>query len=432
MLSPSPSKTVGQPLAGLRLALVLKGYPRLSETFIAQEIEGLEARGAAITLISLRHPTDKMRHPVHERIQAPVIYLPEYLYQEPWRVLRACFNLPKGGRRRVLAQWWRDFRRDPTANRVRRLGQAIVLAAALRHGPDTPDLIYGHFIHTPSSVARYASGLLGLPYAISAHAKDIYTSPDWELREKLDGADWAVTCTAGNLAYLQERTSTPDHVHLVYHGLADIAADQQMAKDDSVLRLVTIGRAVPKKGLDTILQALAQLPSELAWHWHHVGAGDLLDGLKNQAQDLGLGDRITWHGAQPQAVVREQLAAADLFLLASRVMGDGDRDGLPNVLMEAAVYSVPTVATTTGAIPEFVENGVSGVLVAPDDPTGMAQAIQALAQDRVRLTAYGEAAQERLQKAFTFDQCLTPLVELLTDYRSEDAPDGVSSDLSPM
>ena len=111
---------------------ILKGYPRLSETFIAQEIRALEARGLDIRIVSLRHPTDRAVHPIHREIRAPVAYLPEYLYQEPLRVLRAWRHgrrLP--GYRAARQAWLRDLRRDPTPNRVRRFGQALVLAREL-------------------------------------------------------------------------------------------------------------------------------------------------------------------------------------------------------------------------------------------------------------------------------------------------------------
>ncbi|MGN6765464.1 MAG: colanic acid biosynthesis glycosyltransferase WcaL, partial [Rhizobiaceae bacterium] len=134
------------------IAVVLKCYPRLSETFIAQEIHALESAGFDLTLISLRHPTDKKTHPVNDEIRAPVLYLPEYLYQEPLRVFRAWRKarlLP--GHRKARNQWLADFRRDFTANRGRRFGQALVLAAEF---PESAGWIYSHFIHTPSSVAR--------------------------------------------------------------------------------------------------------------------------------------------------------------------------------------------------------------------------------------------------------------------------------------
>ena len=415
------------PLTGLKLAIVLKGYPRLSETFIAQEIEGLEHAGADVRLVSLRHPTDSHRHPVHDRVQAEVLYLPEYLYQEPWRVLTALLAMLRNPRlRSVLGLWWRDFKRDRSANRIRRLGQALVLAHEL---PGTADLLYAHFIHTPCSVTRYAARLLDLPFAISAHAKDIYTSEDWELVEKLDDALWTVTCTAGNCAHLRPLTKRPEAVHLVYHGLDTtdlVIAEQEAAKPvgNSGLRLLTVGRAVRKKGLDTILQALAQLPDELDWHWHHAGGGELLADLKAEADRLGIASRITWHGSQPRDVIRDLYNQADLFLIASRVTGNGDRDGLPNVLMEAASFAVPAIGTRVGALPEFIEHDVSGWLIEPDDVPAMAAAIAGLAADRTRLERYGRAAALRLQTGFAFNHCLDPLVNLLQAVRETKADTG--------
>src|SRR5215211_7209676 len=107
-----------------RIAVVVKGYPRLSETFIAQEILALEDRGLAIEIWSLRHPTEKFVHPMHKRIRASRRYLPEYLYQEPLRVLSgALWSFRQPRFRSVMQAFWRDLRRDFTPNRARRLGQ---------------------------------------------------------------------------------------------------------------------------------------------------------------------------------------------------------------------------------------------------------------------------------------------------------------------
>ena len=199
------------------ILFILKGYPRLSETFIAQEIRALETLGLDIRIASLRHPTDPAVHPVHREIRAPVVYLPEYLYQEPWRVLRSWWR----GRRRLgyaaaRRAWLKDLRRDATPNRVRRFGQALVLVDEL---PTGVSWLHAHFIHTPGSVARYASLLSGLPWSCSAHAKDIWTTPEWEKREKLAAAAWAVTCTMHGRDHLAALAPAADRVALVYHGL---------------------------------------------------------------------------------------------------------------------------------------------------------------------------------------------------------------------
>ena len=212
-------RPIPKPESKPRIAVVLKGYPRLSETFIAQEILSLETSGADITIVSLRHPTDGKTHPVHARIKAPVRYLPEYLYQEIPRVMRGWWQArKKTGYRDARRAWLADLWRDPTPNRIRRWGQALVLAAEL---DPAISILYAHFLHTPGSVARYAAAITHRPWAVSAHAKDIWLTPEWEKREKLADCAWAVTCTAYGHAHLE--SLGPGKTTLSYHGL-DLAA----------------------------------------------------------------------------------------------------------------------------------------------------------------------------------------------------------------
>src|SRR5882757_11434805 len=267
--------------SGARVAVVLKGWPRLSETFIAQEIAGLEARGVMLEIWSLRRPTDKARHPVHDRVEGRVVYLPEYLKDDPRRVLAGWLKARRlPGYKAARAKFLADLGRDPTANRLRRWGQALVLAAEL---PPSIERLYAHFLHTPASVTRYAAALRGLPWSVSAHAKDIWTSEEWEVAGKLGDCDWLVTCTAMGLRHLKERAPRPEALQLVYHGL-DLAhlpappvarprRDGSDARDPIVI--LSIGRKVEKKGYGDLLQALASLPGDLQWSFVHVGCGQL-------------------------------------------------------------------------------------------------------------------------------------------------------------
>jgi glycosyltransferase involved in cell wall biosynthesis len=393
------------------IAFVLKGYPRLSETFIAQEILALERRGLDIVIVSLRHPTDKHIHPIHREIRAAVLYLPEYLYREPLRVLRgwrAARRLP--GYAAARAIWLRDLRRDPTANRVRRFGQALVLAHEL--APAVAQL-HAHFLHTPASVARYAALLRGLPWTASAHAKDIWTTADWEKREKLADCRWLVTCTATGAAHLAA-LAPRGRVALLYHGLDFTRFPPPPPRaESSVVRILSVGRAVAKKGYDDLLAALALLPRELDWRFTHVGGGFLLDALRRAAERHGIADRIEWRGAQPQEAVLAAYREADLFVLASRIAADGDRDGLPNVLMEAQSQRVACVATATPGIRELIEDGDTGLLAAPDAPPDLAGAIARLIRDpalRQRLAAAGE---QRVRARFAMQDGIAELAQKL-------------------
>ncbi len=391
------------------VAVVLKGYPRLSETFIAQELHALERRGLALRLYSLRHPTDPAVHPVHGEIRAPVDYLPEYLKDEPWRVLRGwrrARRMPGYGQaRRVFLA---DLARDRTPNRWRRFGQACTLAAEL---PEDVVRIYAHFLHTPASVARYAALIVGLPWCASAHAKDIWTTPEWDKRDKLRDADWVTTCSAAGRDHLAALAPAPDRVALNYHGL-DFArfpppSTPRPARDggapDRTVTLLSVGRAVEKKGYDDLLEALARLPEGLHWRFVHVGGGELGAALQARGERLGLGTRIDWRGAQAQRQVLEQYRAADLFVLASRIARDGDRDGLPNVLMEAQSQGLACLSTRVSAIPELIEHEATGVLVAPGEPQALAAALERLIREPETRARLGAAGAHRLRERFTMD-----------------------------
>lgn len=402
--------------AGRRVAFVLKGYPRLSETFIAQEIAALEKRGLDILIFSLRHPTDRRTHPVHAEIRAEAKYLPEYLHQEPRRVFRAWrrvrhWNTYRG----AFRQWLRDLWRDPTASRARRFGQALVLACELP--PDVTHL-HAHFLHTPASVVRYAAALRGIEWTGSAHAKDIWTTPEWELREKLESCKWLVTCTETNRNYLA--SLAPDgRVELVYHGLdldrfAGPALDRPMRNGDSPtdpVVVLSVGRLVEKKGTDVLLDALAALPATIHWKLVHVGGGPLDGVLRRRAESLGLSDRVVWRGAMTQTELMEEYRAADIFSLASRVANDGDRDGLPNVLMEAQSQGLPCVATKVSAIPELIEHEVTGLLVDPDSPRALSVALQELIGNPARRYTLGNAGRACVAEKFGMNSNVERLAE---------------------
>jgi glycosyltransferase involved in cell wall biosynthesis len=392
-----------------RVAFVLKGYPRLSETFIAQEIAALERRGLDILIVSLRHPTDARRHPVHDEIRAALLYLPEYLYQEPLRVFRSWIQLRKTRNyREARNTWLRDLARDPTPNRIRRFGQALVLANEL---PRDVARLHAHFLHTPASVTRYAALLAGLAWTCSAHAKDIWTTPDWEKREKLASCEWLVTCTQTNRAHLAA-LAPPGRVELVYHGL-DLSRFSLEKKEeemkngsdpDAPVIVLSVGRLVEKKGTDVLLEALARLPPHLHWRLVHAGGGPLRRPLAQRAQALGIAARVQWRGARTQAELLAEYRAADLFALASRVARDGDRDGLPNVLAEAQSQGLACVATRVSGIPELVEDGRTGLLVEPESPGAFAAALEALIADPARRRALGEAGRRRVRERFGLEQ----------------------------
>lgn len=396
------------------VAFVLKGYPRLSETFIAQEIQALERLGLGIRIYSLRHPTDHKRHSVHEQIIAPVTYLPEYLHDEPRRVASAWADARKlQGYSKARKIFLADLAQDRTRNRVRRFGQAMVLAQALL---PTTTHIHAHFMHTPASVARYAAAMTNLPWSFSAHAKDIWTSPVWEKKAKLAACNWAVTCTRAGHEHLKSLT-TKDNISLVYHGLdldrfaparrTDGRRDGSAPADPT--RLLSVGRAVEKKGYDDLLEALGALPRDVAWNLVHIGGGPMLEELTSRARQLGIDGRIEWRGPQDQRAVMEAYRKADLFVLASRRAADGDMDGLPNVLIEAQSQGLAVVATRLSGVPELIEHNRNGLLVEPGNPPALAAALRQMITSPDQRQTMGEEGAVRVRSDFSLKTCIEPL-----------------------
>jgi glycosyltransferase involved in cell wall biosynthesis len=179
---------------------------------------------------------------------------------------------------------------------------------------------------------------------------------------------------------------------------------------------------VEKKGFDVALAALALLPPDLSWRWVHIGGGTGLKALKAEAERLGINDRIDWLGAQPQDVVIANLISADLFFLPSRMASNGDRDGLPNVLMEAQIMGLPVAATRMAGIPELVIDGETGVLVDPGDAPALAEALVSLARDPATRARLAAAGRTRVRSHFSAEAGLDHLAALLRSSESAKPP----------
>ena len=405
--------------------IVVKGYPRLTETFISQEIRGLERRGLQIELVSLRRPTESITHPIHAEIKAPIKYLPEYIHTELSRTFFGWLKARKlSGYRAAIQIFLKDFARDRTRNRIRRFLQACILAGEV--GPNISK-IYAHFLHTPASVARYASVMRGLPLSLSAHAVDIWTCPDWELAEKINSAEWTTVCSRAGAAKLRSLAKNPSKVFMLYHGL-DLKTFRPrkllVPKNDGTpsnppVRLISVGRTVQKKGFDVLLEALALMPDNLCWEWTHIGDGPHTKKLKNHAKSLGISDYIHWRGAQNSDKVIIALRQADIFVLPCRRDNDGNQDGLPNVLMEAQSQGLAVASTNISAIPEFIIHSETGILVPPNDPLALQKGLVSLITSPDLRFKFGKAGEMRVKMHFDAEQNLDKLARLLSSSSTE-------------
>jgi len=280
------------------------------------------------------------------------------------------------------------------------------------------------FAHRPATVAWMASMITGLPFSLTGHAKDIYVpdlNPAGLLGRKLDAASFVVTCTETNRRHLLAMAPGAE-VHTVYHGLnADFArlveADASPAppsRERGRLRVLGAGRHVPKKGFDVLIEACALLRDE----GHDVelrivgGRGEATEALRRLIDARGMQEGACLAGPCSQEELLAQLRAADVFCLPCRVLDNGDRDGIPNVLVEAMAAGVPVVTTPVSGIPELVVDGVNGRLVPPDSASAVANAVAALHRDRALARRLGAAAQATVGDRFDGDRQAETLAAL--------------------
>ena len=405
------------------LGMILKGYPRISETFISNEILLLEKLGFPIHLFSMRQPRESFTHQNVTQIQAGVDYLPETLLRPlPKLLYHNCLLAVRrpGPYAQALKKALRRFMRTRKSATLKHLFQAGYLVRCLIPASHSLHL-HAHFAHSPASVAMFASILSGLPFSFTAHAKDIYTSDPRQLREKMAMAKFVVTCTEYNRRYLKALADgIPRPIYRVYHGIdtemftehTDISANA-----NPPYRILTVARLIAKKGLPTVYKALKILKDKgIAFKHTLIGDGEDRETILDLVNALGLSEQTRWLGTQPHDVVREQYNRAHLFVLGCQVAPNGDRDGIPNVLFESMAMGVPVVATTVSAIPELVETEKTGLLVDPESPDKMAAAMLRMLTDthlRIRIIP---AAQQKVIDKFDNKALIR---ELAAVYRKE-------------
>src|SRR4051794_39716177 len=392
------------------------GFPRVSETFIASEIHRVEQAGVPLRLFVIKPIEEREQghdHPVLDAILARPEYLPDPkgltkpLHLWRWNdvrefmpALRRCVRRRPHGvaraARTAIAQAFRD-RRSPLAGPrkiyIKELIQAITLADRLtldvRH-------LHAHFAHGTTTITWLAACITGLPFSFTGHARDIYApelNPKGWLKRKLKAARFVVTCTEANVAHLRAIAPTAN-IHLVYHGLSadftnllqhDLAAPQR----NGHLRVLGVGRLVAKKGFDTFVEACGVLRDRgVPFEALIVGQDDKHGAaIRRRIQELDV--PVALPGAVGPAKLLDEYRRAGVLCMPSKLLAN-DRDGIPNVLVEAMAAGAPVVATNVSGIPELVQDEVNGLLIPPEDPHALADALIRLHEDRElahRLTA---------------------------------------------
>jgi glycosyltransferase involved in cell wall biosynthesis len=358
------------------MGYVIKMFPRLSETFVLNEILELERRGVEVTLFSLKKPDEGRFHPQVSQLRAPVVYLEDAAGKKGLAALAQYWPALRPHRDRAWEALDRAFSQADGQALELLLAAAIVAGAAAERGLHH---LHAHFASGPATVAYFASRLSGLGFSFTAHAKDIYlgTVDEGFLRDKLTAARFVVTVCEFNRHHLLSRFKglDPDVVRVVYNGIdLDLFAFEAESRQKDLI--LSIGRLVPKKGFDVLLEACAILQGErVPFRCAIVGEGPERARLEAVVRERGLQKSVELLGARPQPEVVAGLKHAAALALACVEDADGNRDALPTVLIEALSTGCPVVSTAITGIPEIVSSGRDGLLVPPGDPTALAQAL---------------------------------------------------------
>ncbi|SEE95451.1 glycosyltransferase [Ruania alba] len=377
-----------------RIGYVLKMYPRFSETFILNEVLALEDLGVDLEIFSLRPPADGRFHEALAQVHAPVSYLPHHLRSaELWRVFgRARSSIPD-----LFAHL--DDLLDASPDEA---AAAVELAVQVRHRAITH--LHAHFGSVATTVARLAARITGIGYSFTAHAKDIFHEEvdHADLRRKLAEAEFVVTVSDYNLRYLQERFGADaDRVVRIYNGLDLRSFAYRPRTGEAELVVVAVGRLVEKKGFVHLIDAIAILAHQGApMRLEIAGTGPEEAALRARVEEHGLNERVTFHGPLPQHQVADLLARAAVFAAPCVIGSDGNRDGLPTVVLEALALGTPCVATPVTGMSEAVLNDQTGLLVPEADPDALAGALQRLLDDTPSARRFAEAGRRLVEDRF--------------------------------
>lgn len=400
-----------------RIACILDEFPSLSETFILRELIALQRRGLQIDIFAMRPQTTG---PVHEQakdLAARTTYRLSATSAKLWgrqlvwlacrpRVQLAALAWAAGRLREGVGAWAVTTRTVLTAADI----ASELCKRGIRH-------VHAHFAGRPATVALLASRLAGATFSFAAHARDVFTPEARLLQEKLEAARFVVTCTnAGREALLSRvHAGLADKIKVVHHGL-DLSQWNVSRRLVAPPLILSVGRLVPKKGFDVLLRACRLLADAgVSFRCEIIGEGPLRALLSSQVSELALEEHVTLRGAASQDEVRDALSRATVFALASRVTTEGDRDGLPNVLLEAMAARVPVVATEVGGIPEGIDNNRTGLLVPPDDPEALYASLrELLSKDELR-ERLADSGRRRVAEEFDINTNVAPLLAMLQE-----------------
>lgn len=352
-----------------RVGYVLKRFPRLSQTFVLRELLAHQRAGLNMTVFSYRKPRVEDHHADYIALDAELVVLDDQAAGDDasGRHQQACERLIRACRERQI------------------------------------DQLHAHFAGAAATLAGAAAAELAIPFSVTTHARDLFHQDvtATQLRERLQGASAVVTISDFNRRFLASDVGLdPRRLHLIYNGLPlesfPFTADQQREPI-----LLAVGRLIEKKGFDDLLTAAAWLQGQqVAFEVVIIGSGPQTAALQQRADQLGIAEKVRLLGALPPAQVMEWMRRAALLVAPCRVGDDGDRDGLPTVILEAMALGTPCVATPVTGIPEAISGDGDGWLVPERDPEALAAACASALDDAAERRRRAWRARQTIEQRF--------------------------------
>ena len=358
----------------LRLAYLVSQFPEAHESFIVREIRAVASQSDVdLSIFSLKHCRDAI---IQEDARP---FVARTKYPSALSSARGLLTLGSRTARRTLREVLVAYRSRPTAQ-AKALG-TIVRAAAV--APTLKRLgsphIHAHWATMPALAAYFLRRTTGSRYSLTAHAWDIYTDTTM-LREKIAAAEFVVTCTAANREHLREIAGPAASIVLSYHGVDFAGIPSPRLEREPGLAILAVGRLVEQKGFRHLIEACALIKQRQPLKCNIIGVGPLRAALEQEVSRRGLASIVTLSGQQPLAAVFDAYRNATVLCVPSVVAADGDRDGIPNVIIEAMSQGLPVVASNVSGIPEIVRAD-TGWLVPPGDAARLAAALVQVSQE---------------------------------------------------
>lgn len=428
-----------------KTAYLLDTFPTLSETFIYNEIVQLKNLGMDLTLLSLlKNSEQKIHSPevldlskeirylfahfslrkllwfhLHFLLCSPRKYFKTLGFAFKNRISRSLFSLIGSAIRLIKSKGGSpEERRDVFWHFV----LSVILAKKIhKMGIDH---IHSHFADASTSFAMLLSRLLDIPYSFTAHAFDVFVPQDL-MEEKLERAKFIVTCTKYNKKFLIGKYPQLDErkIHVIYHGIRWQHFSPEDEKWDGRPVVLTVGRLVKKKGINILIDACRLLQRDHQdFECWIVGDGPERDLLEFKVRQDHLEDKVKFWGAVSPSQVRSFYNKASMFVLPCVVEEDGNRDGIPNVLVEAMAMKLPVVSTHISAIPELIDHERNGFLLPPGDHLAVASTIKYLLENKSKAQVLGENAREKVIKTFDLQKNTSELKRLFETLISHSAP----------